>query len=53
MHCKAHQSGNTKQIIGNKLADRTARNVTKRDALQMVLLPTKTITKRLTQIFNR
>lgn len=46
MHCKAHQSGNTKQITGNKLADRTARYVTKRDALQMVLIPTKTITKR-------
>ncbi|XP_019326104.1 PREDICTED: uncharacterized protein LOC109279304 [Aptenodytes forsteri] len=39
VHCKAHQFGNwcdgdtqTKEIIGNKLADRTARRIAKRDA---------------------
>ncbi|KAF1602503.1 UNVERIFIED_CONTAM: hypothetical protein FQV16_0014203, partial [Eudyptes robustus] len=41
MHCKAHQLGNTKEIIGNKLADRTARRIAKKDALQMALIPTK------------
>ncbi|KAM6228481.1 uncharacterized protein M6G45_016685 [Spheniscus humboldti] len=43
VHCKAHQLGNTKEIIGNKLADRTARRIAKRDAFQMALIPTKTI----------
>ncbi|KAM6228453.1 uncharacterized protein M6G45_016631 [Spheniscus humboldti] len=43
MHCKAHQLGNTKEIIGNKLADRTARRIAKRDAFQMALIPIKTI----------
>ncbi|KAF1579315.1 hypothetical protein FQV11_0001355, partial [Eudyptes moseleyi] len=41
MHCKAHQLGNTKEIIGNKLADRTAKRIAERDALQMALIPTK------------
>ena len=44
MHCKAHQLGNTKEIIGNKLADRTARKIAKRDAFQMALIPIRTIT---------
>ncbi|KAF1534091.1 hypothetical protein FQV10_0007738, partial [Eudyptes schlegeli] len=41
MHSKAHQSGNTKEIIRNKLADRTARRTAKRDAFQMALIPIK------------
>ena len=35
MHCKAHQIGNTKEIVGNNLADRTARKVAKERAFQM------------------
>ncbi|KAF1598596.1 UNVERIFIED_CONTAM: hypothetical protein FQV16_0015784, partial [Eudyptes robustus] len=41
MHCKAHQLGNTKEIVGNKLADRTARRIAKRDGFQMALIPIK------------
>ncbi|KAF1569162.1 UNVERIFIED_CONTAM: hypothetical protein FQV16_0012966, partial [Eudyptes robustus] len=41
MHCKAHQLGNTKDVIGSKLADRTARRIAKKDAFQMALIPTK------------
>lgn len=44
MHCKAHQLGNTREILGNKLADRTARKIAKRDVFQMALIPIKTIT---------
>ncbi|XP_010576473.1 PREDICTED: uncharacterized protein LOC104838433 [Haliaeetus leucocephalus] len=44
MHCKAHQIGNTKEIVGNNLADRTARKVAKERAFQMALIPSKTVT---------
>lgn len=43
MHCKARQSENTKEIVGNKSADRTVRRTAKRDTFQMALIPTKTI----------
>ncbi|CAM9144621.1 unnamed protein product, partial [Bubo scandiacus] len=44
MHCKAHQIGNTKEIVGNNLADRMARKIAKERAFQMALIPSKTVT---------
>ncbi|XP_010179273.1 PREDICTED: uncharacterized protein LOC104537943, partial [Mesitornis unicolor] len=44
MYCKAHQSGNTKIIEGNRSADQTAKKAAlQHTATQMALIPTRTV----------
>lgn len=38
MHCKGHQKGNTKQEMGNRLADLEAKKVTEKEQVQTLAL---------------